>query len=331
MQNSFKSIVFLSILPVVLFSQGYDDTFEIRNKIKLELQYADYGEYEYPEPIVFRYGVNEYVQNYPYIVNFPEKRGLVKFTRTLGRSTGASLKYQLSELREDVQQHLGELKLTKTLRSNLIGLVSGQITKDSRKFNAYQPGAGFQWQPGKLTILQGDAQVYFRGNDAQPVGGKMHALNTRIKVRQVLTVSTALLLEYIYYDADGENLKFKSHTGSVWLSQFLPTQSALHLNLRYYDNSMGIRSWAPSIELAQYLDWATVLRIKYRYYRNKSENVSLGEKDVIVPDNLKSNTVSVQLNREMSSELELYGMVRYYQSNLGVKMNTYLLGFVYGF
>jgi hypothetical protein len=331
MRKPFQFILFLAVLPAALSAQGYDDTFEIRNKIKLELQYADYGEYEYPEPVLYRYGANDYVQNYPYIVNFPEKRGLVKFTRTLGRSTGASLKYQWSELREDVRQHLGELKLTKTLGQSLIGLVSGQITSDSRKFNAYQPGAGFQWQPGKLTIVQGDAQIYFRGKEALPVGGKMHALNARIKVRQVLTVSTAVLAEYVYYDADGENLKFKSHTATVWLSQFLPTQSALHLNLRYYDNSMGIRSWAPSIELAQYLDWATVLRIKYRYYKNRSENVSLGEKDVIVPDNLKSNTYAVQLNREMSSDLELYGMVRYYQSNLGVKMNTYLVGFVYGF
>ncbi|HEX9933671.1 MAG TPA: hypothetical protein VGB38_00635, partial [bacterium] len=300
-------------------------------KIKFEIQYADYGEYEYPEPVVYRYGIGDYVQNYPYIVNFPEKRGLMKFTRTLGRSTGASLKYQYSELRDGVQQHLGELKLTHNLRSNLIGLVNGQWIFDTREFNAVQPGTGFQWQPGRLTILQGDAQIYFRGREAQSVGGEMQAVNARLKIRQVLTVSTALLVEYVYYDADGENLKFKSHSGSVWLSQFLPTQSALHLNFRYYDNSMGIRSWAPSIELAQYLNWAMVLRIKYRYYANKSENVSLGEKDVIVPDNLKSNTISVQLNREMSSDLEAYGMVRYYKSNLGVQMNTYLMGFVYGF
>jgi hypothetical protein len=331
MRSLFRFVFLFFLPPLFLFSQGYDDTFEIRNKIKLELQYADYGEYEYPEPVLFNYGASEYIQNYPYIVNFPEKRGLVKFTRTLGQSTGASLKYQWSELREDVRQHLAELKFTQTLRSNLIGLVSGQITNDTRNFNAYQPGAGFQWQPGKRSILQGDAQVYFRGKNSEPVGGKMQALNARLKVRQVLTVSTAVLLEYVYYDADGENLKFKSHTATVWLSQFLPTQSALHLNMRYYDNTMGIRSWAPSVEFAQYINWATVLRIKYRYYKNRSENVSLGEQNVIVPDNLKSNTVSVQLNREMSSALELYGMFRYYESNLGVKMNTYLMGFVYGF
>lgn len=313
------------------FAQGYDDTFEMRNKIKVELQYADYGEYEYPEPIVYRYGVQEYVQNYPYIVNFPEKRGLAKFTRILGNTAAAGVKYQFSELRDGVIQHLGEIKLTKNMGSKWIGLVSGQMINDTRKYNAYQPGLGFQWQLSPLTIVQGDAQYYMRGRDAEPVGGKMNAVNARIKIRQVITVSTAVLMEYVYYNADGEDLRFQSHNIAIWLSQFLPTQTAVHVNLRYYDNSMGIRSLAPSVELAQYLNWATVLRIKYRRYTNQSDNVSLGEKDVIVPDNLKSNTISVQLNREMSQDLDLYGMYRYYKSNLGVRMNTYLLGFVVGF
>lgn len=325
----FRLLPFIFVASVL--AQGYDDTFEMRNKIKVELQYADYGEYEYPEPIVYRYGVNEYLQNYPYIVNFPEKRGLVKFTRIIGNTTAASIKYQFSELREGINQHLGEVKFTKNMGSAFIGLISGQFINDTRKFNAYQPGLGFQWQISPYTILQGDAQYYIRGKDAEPVGGEMKAVNARIKIRQVVTVSTALLLEYVFYNADGENLQFKSHNASIWLSQFLPTQSAIHVNLRYYNNSMGIHSFAPSVEFAQYLDWATVLRLKYRYYANKSDNVSLGEKDVIVPDNLKSNSYSVQVNREMSSDLELYGLYRYYQSNLHVRMNTYLLGMVVGF
>jgi hypothetical protein len=170
-----------------------------------------------------------------------------------------------------------------------------------------------------------------RGKDAEPVGGQLNAVNARMKIRQVLTVSTALLLEYVYYDADGENLQFQSHTGSVWLSQFLPTQSAVHLNLRYYDNSMGITSWATSAEWAQYLNWATVLRLKYRQYWNKSKDVSLGEKDVIIPNNLQSKAVTVQLNREMSPDLEVYGMYRFYASNLHVQMHTYVVGMVFAF
>jgi len=321
----------LLVLSARGFSQGYDDTFEMRNKLKVELQYADYGEYEYPEPIVYRYGVHDYMQNYPYIVNFPEKRALTKFTRIIGKTTAASVKYQFSELREGINQHLGEIKLTKNMGSKFIGLISGQMINDTRKFNAYQPGLGFQWQMNPLTIVQGDAQYYFRGKDAEPVGGKMKAVNARIKIRQVLTVSTALLVEYVFYNADGETLQFRSHNASIWISQFLPTQSAVHVNLRYYNNSMGIRSLAPSVEFAQYLNWATVVRIKYRHYANQSDNVSLGEKDVIVPDNLKSNSISVQLNREMSSDLELYGIYRYYKSNLHVQMNTYLVGAVLGF
>ena len=138
-------------------------------------------------------------------------------------------------------------------------------------------------------------------------------------------------MEYFFYDASGENLRFKSHALSLWLSQFLPTQTAIHGNIRFYDNSMGIRSWAPSIEIAQYLNWATILRLKYRYYTNRSENVSLGEEEIIIPDNLKSHAVSVQINREFTSDLLVYGKYRYYQSNLDIEMNTYLVGMVYSF
>jgi len=303
----------------------------MKNKIKLELQYADYWEYEYPEPIVFRYGVQDYSQNLPYLVNFPEKRGLLKFTRMVGPVTAVSVKYQFSDIREDVNQHLGEAKLTRTFGESIIGLVGAQFINDTRGFNAYQPGIGLRWDVNPLTILQVDAQYYFRGKDAEPVGGRLGSLNLRCKVRQVLTVSTALFVEYLYYDASGDNLHFTSHTASLWLSQFLPTQTAVHGNIRFYDNSMGIQSIAPSLEIAQYIDWATILRVKYRFYANRSENVSLGEEAVIIPDDLRSHAVSIQLNREMTPDLLVYAKYRYYKSNLDIEMNTYLMGMVYSF
>ena len=107
------------------------------------------------------------------------------------------------------------------------------------------------------------------------MGGQLGSVNLRFKIRQVLTLTTAAFVEYMYYGASGEEIEFTSHTASLWLSQFLPTQTAVHLNLRLYDNSLGIQSMAPSVEIAQYIDWATVLRLKYRYYANRSENVSL--------------------------------------------------------
>ena len=88
---------------------------------------------------------------------------------------------------------------------------------------------------------------------------------------------------------------------------------------------------APSLEVAQYLDWATVLWLKYRYYRNESDNVSLGEQSIIVPDGLRSSAFSIQLNREMSEVLLLYAKYRYYKSNLAIQMNTYMAGVVYSF
>jgi len=303
----------------------------MKSKLKLEIQYADYSEYEYPEPILFRFGVRDYAQNHPYIVNFPEKRGLVKYTRLMGSRTALTVKYQYSDIREDIDQHLAETKITHQFSAAVIGVAGLQVSRDTRGFTTYQPGVGCRWTLSPLTLIQADAQLYLRGADAVAVGGKMDALLLRLKVRQVLTISTALFVEYDLNSASGESISFTSHTLSVWLSQFLLTQTAIHANLRLYDNSMGIRSIAPSLEVAQYLTWNTILRAKYRYYTNQSDNVSLGESDVIIPDGLTSNAISVQLNRELSPAMQVYTKYRWYKSNQGIEMNTYLAGFVFSF
>ena len=264
-------------------------------------------------------------------MNFPEKRGLIKFTRLLGGKAALTAKYQYSDLRSDVDQHLGEAKITTMFGEHFICLAGFQVINDTRGYNAYQPGIGFRWDISPLTIIQADAQYYYRGKDAEPVGGELGSLNLRFKIRQVLTLSTAVFVEYLYFGANGEEIDFTSHSASIWLSQFLPTQTAVHLNIRLYDNSIGIQSLAPSIEIAQYINWATILRLKYRYYANRSENVSLGEEEVIIPDDLKSHAVSIQLNREISPDLLAYGKYRYYKSNLGIEMNTYMIGFIYSF
>ena len=322
----------LGILPSsALFAQGYDDAFEMKNKLKVELQYADYGEYEYPEPIIYRYGVNDYRQLEPFIANFPEKRALVKFTRMVAEKSALGIRYQYSELKKDAQQHYLEAKITQTITDGTSCLASVQFLRDSRGYSAFQGGMGSLWEINALTSIQGDIQYFYRGPEAAIVGGRMGTFNARMKFRQVLTLSTALQFEYSFYDAKGEGLKFDSHTAGLWLSQFLPTQTAVHLNVRYYTNTMGITSLAPSIEIAQYIDWATTLWLKYRYYKNKSDNVSLGEQSIVVPDGLRSSSGSIQLNREMSQGLLLYMKYRYYSSNLHVQMNTYMIGFVYSF
>jgi hypothetical protein len=323
--------ILVIIFAAKLYSQGYDDTFEMRNKLKFEYQYSDYLQYEYPEPLLFTYGVREYTQNRPYIANFPEQRSLLKFTRLVGRAAALSGKYQFSNLTRDVNSHLFDLKYTHTLQKDVIIFSGIQMTSDSRGFNAYQPGIGLRYEISKLSLFQTDLQYYIRGRDAKVVGGWLNSLNFRFKFRQVLTVSTACMFEYIYYNAVGQTVNFESNTFSLWLSQHFVTQTAVHFNLRYYSNSAGIYSLAPSLEVAQYLNWATILRLKYRYYSNESGNLSLGEIDIIIPDNLRSNTLSVQINRELSASIQIYGKYRYYKSNQNIEMNTYLTGIVYSF
>ena len=331
-RHTLSFLVILQTLAVAsLVAQGYDDAFEMKSKLKLELQYADYGEYEYPEPILYRYGVNEYKQLEPYIANFPEKRLLIKYTRLTDAKTVLGLRYQVSDLKQDARQHFIEAKATRSVGESTVGLLALQFLRDSRGYNAFQGGAGVMWDISVLTSIQGDVQYFYRGPEAQVVGGRMSTSNVRVKARQVLTLSTALQSEYTFYSANGEAISFTSHSLALWLSQYLPTETAVHLNIRYYTNSAGIRSLAPSLEVAQYLDWATVLWLKYRYYRNESDNVSLGEQSIIVPDGLRSSAFSIQLNREMSEVLLLYAKYRYYKSNLAIQMNTYMVGVVYSF
>jgi len=312
-------------------AQGYDDSFEMKNKLKVELQYADYGEYEYPEPILYHYGVSSYQQIQPFIVNFPELRCLVKFVRLVDRKTALGVKYQYSDLKEDAAQHFGELRITRNLSESVIGLGMVQFMYDTRGFGSIQGGVGGQWDINVLTSLQGDIQYYGRSSAAAAVGGSMGTFNLRLKVRRVITVSTALQGEYIYYNANGDKISFNSQTTGIWISQYLPTESAVHLHFRYYTNSMGIHSIAPSLEIAHYLNYATVLSLKLRYYENKSDNVSLGESDVIIPDGLRSRSVSLQLNREFGISVLAYLKYRYYTSSLNVTMNTYMIGAVYSF
>ena len=319
------------LCPPAGHSQGYDDSFEMRSKLKLELQYGDYSEYEYPEPVLFGYGVSPYVQNEPYIVNFPEWRGLLKYTRLFGAKTAVSVKYQFSDIKSGVNGHYMEGKVTRTLNKKATGLLSGAYLYDSRGFGAFQGGAGLSWEFSPITLAQMDVQYYARGASASAVGGKMGSLNLRAKFRQVLTLSTALMTEYSYYNASGDAISFQSHNVAVWLSQFLPTQTALHASLRLYTNTAGIQSICPSLEVGQYLNWATVLLLKYRYYQNKSDNVSFGEEGVIIPDGLISRTISAQVNRDMSATFLLYAKYRYYKSSLGVAMHTYMLGGVWSF
>lgn len=324
-------ILLQALAAASLFAQGYDDAFEMKGKLKLELQYADYGEYEYPEAILYRYGASDYKQLEPYIANFPEKRFLIKYTRLMDAKTVLGLRYQVSDLKQDATQHFVEAKVTRSVGESTVGLLALQFLRDSRGYSAYQGGAGVMWDFSVLTSIQGDVQYFYRGPEAQIVGGRMSTSNVRLKARQVLTLTTALQSEYTFYSASGDAVSFTSHSLALWLSEYLPTETAVHFNIRYYTNSAGIRSLAPSLEVAQYIDWAMVLWLKYRYYRNESDNVSLGEQSIIVPDGLRSSSASIQLNREMSDELLLYAKYRYYKSNLDVQMNTYMVGLVYSF
>lgn len=328
------SLLLLFLIPFInssLFAQGYDDAFELKSKLKVELQYADYEEYLYPEAILYKFGVRQYRQDQPFLANFPEKRGLIKFSQLLDPTTSISGRYQYSEIKDDARQHFFEIKFTRNLSSSVTGIANVQLINDTRGYNAYQAGIGGSWNISPLTLIESDLQYYMRGSDAVVVGGKMNTVNFRFKIRQVLTLSTAAQFEYYFYNAKGDQIGFNSHTLSFWLSQFLPTETAIHLNLRYYDNTINISSLSPSIEVAQYIDWATVLHLKYRYYKNKSGNVSLGEEGVIIPDGLETNSWSAQINHEISSSLLGYIKYRYYTSNLDVKMHTYMLGFVYSF
>ncbi len=303
------------------------ETEQVR-KLKVEFQYSDYFEYKYPSPILYHYPDTEYEQKEPYFADFPEYRSLVRYSQSLGNKGVGEIKYQYSKLKENVEQYTYQIKYAYEVNEKIIPSITFKIANDTRDFDTYQLTINSIYHLNEYLTLTPSLLLFTKQSINKE--DDVNSATLELEARYLLTPTTALQPKYSFYQAESENYKPYSHAFRIFISKYLPTQTALHLCYRYYENSDNISSNCPSMTISQYIDWRTVATVKYRYYWNE-----LPESSSIITENdlpeFTSQAISIQLKREITYDLGLSCKYRYYQSDKGIKMNTYLINFTYNF
>ena len=298
--------------------------FDYYTKLKLEFQYSDYLQYEYPPFIPYEYPDQDLRQPHPFLADFPEERYLCKLTQAFGPDFELALKYQYSRLDRGSLQRIyngrGEYDISDSFSIN----GSLQYTKsvsDSGDFEGYMVDGGFKYDFGGFFMVEPGIGIYI--NEAGGTNQSSYSFN--LKLRQALTNTTAFQLKHNYFTAESDISSFHFNTLTCWLSQWLPTQTAVHLSLRYHWDSVAQDSYAPGIEVIQYLDWATLLTVSYRHFGMTSDNEDFLEQ-LRSGNTFDSNSFAVVLTRTMWNDTIFMVKYRYYTCNQDVDMNTYLLG-----
>ncbi|RJP73341.1 MAG: hypothetical protein C4524_14755 [Candidatus Zixiibacteriota bacterium] len=298
-------------------------SFSIGNftQVKLEYQYTDYFNYAYPSPILFEYPGHEYRQPLPYIADFPENRVLGRVSQGLGINDVLQVKYQYSQLDEATNQELFNAKYTRNVTDNTEAHVSGQVTRGTGGFLGRMIEAGGKVDFAGFTLADVSYGYYYNTVDSLPGSSDAHSLE--LKLRQSVSRSTALQVKYGYYFVDGDQGDFFSNTLTFWVSQYLPTKTAVHAEWRENWNGMQYRAWSPSLEVDQYLSWGTILTLRGRYYRGLPKDpVQL---ETITGDYFESWSLSGLLSHRLFAETTVMVKYRYYWSDEDIEMNTYLL------
>ena len=308
--------------------------FDYYTKVKFEYQYSDYLEYNWPDYIEYAFGGHEFSQPNPLLASFPEHRGLVKLTQAFGSDFELQLMYHYShngktydynpisgfsstESDEAIYNARGEYKVTDTFSLN----GSAQFTK-TPSLDGWMGVLGLDYDFGGFFKISPDISL-FRNDIA---GTQSNAQSYNLKLRQALTNTTALQLKYSYFNtdpvADQEALNY--HTFTWWISQWLPTETAVHLFLRYHFDNLEGKSLGPGIEISQYLNWATILTLSYRHFSMTNDDPESAFNQAIGGGDFISDAFTVMLKRTIWGDTEIALKYRYYTANQGVKMNTYL-------
>jgi hypothetical protein len=301
--------------------------------IKFEYQYSDYFDYTYPDPIYFEYPDKVYSQPQPYISSFPEHRFLTRISQYFGFFTNLGLRYQRGILDNKTQQNIYNAKLTHEL-SDLYSVTGAyQYMELNSQQNDTLSYAGHMLELGGKFNFAGAIYIepsyaYYTSSYFSPeaVSGGGHFIN--LKLRQALSPAMAIQVKYNYLLVDftsttGEQDYYHANTFTVWVSQWLPTQTAIHMLGRYYWNSYKTVSISPGLEVVQYLKWNTILHLSYRYYHNKPTVESFLER--IRGNSFTTNAASAILDYRISANTKIGLKYRFYTSNQNIDMNTYLI------
>ncbi|MBC8204536.1 hypothetical protein ISS30_08430 [bacterium] len=322
----FRRCIVILIISLVSAgeSMAIGPNFDYYTKIKLEYQYSDYLSYEYPPFIPYEYPDQNFRQPLPFLADFPERRYLCKVTQAFGPDVETALKYQHSDLDDGRLQRLYNGRGQYDVNDNFS--VNGSLqytisTSDTGDLKGYMVDGGCKYDFGGFTMIEPGISVYFN----EVSGANQNSYSFNLKLRQALTNSTAFQLKHNYFTAESDKAEYHFNTLTCWLSQWLPTQTAAHLSMRYHWDSISSVSYAPGLEVIQYLDWATLLTVSYRHFEMTSDQEEFLER-LITGDYFISDSFSVILTRTMWNDTVFMLKYRYYTGNQDTDVNTYLIG-----
>jgi hypothetical protein len=329
-----NNLIYLPILIfLICFSELYGQLLGpgYQTIIKLEYQYSDYIDYTFPDPVLYQYPDVAYRQPRPFILFFPEHRFLTRLTQYFGFKTSLAMRYQWSDLDENIRQKIYNTRLSYELNDEFsvmggyqyMSLENYVSTLDSYSGHMVEIGGKFNFA-GAIHLEP--SYAYYTAGYFSPLaeGGGGHSF--LFKYRQALTSSTAFQLKYnfllIDFSTINENQEFNSQTATIWLSQYLPTETAIHLSTRFYWNTVDTKSYAPALEITQYITWNIILHLGYRYYVNNPGTEDFLER--IKGLTLTTIAFSGILDYSISVDTKIQLKYRYYVSNQDITMNTYL-------
>ena len=337
-QRKCLSIFCLCAVLVILLAQHQGAFAQLlgagyQTVIKAEYQYSDYMKYTYPDPILYEYPDVLYYQPLPFIASFPEHRFFTKITQYFGFRTSLGLRYQIAQLDDDTRQKIFYTRLTRELNDQFSAMLTYQFMDQTDRRNAGQGFSGHMIEGGASfnfagAILIEGSYGYYSSSYVSPEAEDGGAHSILLNIRQVLTATTAIQVKYNYFYVAYSKLnqtkeKFFSNTVTIWLSQYLPTETAIHLGCRLYGNSNETRSFSPSIDINQVLNWKTVLQLSYRYYKNNPQEEILLQR--LRGTSFSTNAYSLVLEYELSANQKIMLKYRYYRSDQNISMNTYLV------
>ncbi|HEX9974404.1 MAG TPA: hypothetical protein VGD14_20215 [bacterium] len=302
--------------------------------IKSEYQYSDYLKYTYPDPILYEYPDVPYSQPLPYIFSFPEHRFLTKITQYFGFDTNLGLRYQFSQLDKNNQQYIYYSRLTHELSDLYSIMGTYQFMEFKNTADSDKNYSGHMFEVGGKFNFAGAVHIepsygYYTSSYVSPEAKKGGAHSILLLLRQAFSSTTALQVKYNYFYVDyttklNKRQLFYANTLTLWLSQYLPTETAFHLSTRFYWNDEKTKSISPSIEIIQYINWKTVLQFSYRYYYNKPQSEAFLER--IAGDSFSNQAYSAILDYSFSANTKILLKYRFYISDQNIKMNTYVIG-----
>ncbi len=301
--------------------------------IKTEYQYSNYFKYTYPDPVLYEYPDVPYFQPLPYIFAFPEHRFLTRITQYLGFKTSMGFRYQRSHLDKNINQHIYNARFNYEINDQYSVMATYQFmdlknnTKAGSNYSGHMFEVGGKFNFAGAVHIEPSYGYYTSGYvTAGTKQGGAHSIT--LKLRQALRSTTALQVKYNYFYIDYSTLekkeeKFYANTLTVWLSQYLPTETALHLSNRFYWNSTKAKSFSPAFEVIQYLNWKAILHLNYRYYHNKPQEEAFLQR--ISGDTFSTHSWSAILEYSFTVNTKIWLKYRYYMSDQDVSMNTYLI------